>query len=382
MNIADELNVWSDETARAYNLIANEYGENAPAFYAQSDLTKIKSSPRIFIMGINPGSGGTYKEQCEKGNDYWNLDGKPMDGYHLLKGNPAWKNKEAWSFWTRLTRFFPDGNALLSDDGDCVVTNATFFATPNVKSLLPGLLAKTLPYTLKLIEILRPKLLVVLSGKSLLNMIKKCGGGQIEYSSAFTSYKRIFTGRLCGIPCCGVPHPSASLFMEECELIKKVITHIYNDEAVNQKECQPLLDAIVERKKRNGTPKEEMAELYNVVTLRMDALPYRKYESGRNYNRYDLDNGLQLTVANNSTTHGIGIRLKKWNVKNDLDKISIPHIAEMLGCFDKFSYVTEPQWLGFKDFKNVMTKGDIEHTANGLVDEIKHLVDEINSFLI
>lgn len=53
-----------------------------------------------------------------------------------------------------------------------------------------------------------------------------------------------------------------------------------------------------------------------------------------------------------------------------------------LGCFDKFSYVTEPQWLGFKDFKNVMTKGDIEHTANGLVDEIKHLVDEINSFLI
>ena len=98
------LTTWAAQTAEAYDRIARAYGDDAPAFYTQSDLTKINDSPRVFIMGINPGSNGSYKKQCE--DEYWQLGGKSMDGSHLLKGNPSWSNRFDWPYWQRLYRLF------------------------------------------------------------------------------------------------------------------------------------------------------------------------------------------------------------------------------------------------------------------------------------
>ena len=209
-----QLNTWAAKTAEAYDRIARTYGNNAPAFYTQSDLTKINDSPHVFVMGINPGSGGTYKEQCE--SEYWQLGGKPMDGTHLLKGNPSWSKRFDWSYWQRIYRLFDSNPHPLDDGTDFIVTNATFFATPKAKNLLPQLLAETLPYTLELIEIARPRMIVVLSGNSLLKTIKAhcdATGWRLEYSQTFASLGNIFTGHLEGIPCCGIPHPSACLFL-------------------------------------------------------------------------------------------------------------------------------------------------------------------------
>ena len=58
MDIQKELRKWADKTAKGYVSIANEDGKEAPSFYTQSDLTKIAASPKIIILGINPGSGG------------------------------------------------------------------------------------------------------------------------------------------------------------------------------------------------------------------------------------------------------------------------------------------------------------------------------------
>ena len=154
--------------------------------------TKINDSPHVFVMGINPGSGGTYKEQCE--SEYWQLGGKPMDGTHLLKGNPSWSKRFDWSYWQRIYRLFDSNPHPLDDGTDFIVTNATFFATPKAKNLLPQLLAETLPYTLELIEIARPRMIVVLSGNSLLKTIKAhcdATGWRLEYSQTFASLGNI-----------------------------------------------------------------------------------------------------------------------------------------------------------------------------------------------
>ena len=128
-----QLNTWAAKTAEAYDKIAHTYN-NAPAFYTQSDLTKINDSPSVLVMGINPGSGGTYQEQCK--SEYWQLGGKPMDGTHLLKGNPSWSNRSDWAYWQRIYRLFDVDPHPLDYEADFIVTNATFFATPKAKKRL------------------------------------------------------------------------------------------------------------------------------------------------------------------------------------------------------------------------------------------------------
>lgn len=316
-----QLNTWAAKTAEAYDKIAHTYN-NAPAFYTQSDLTKINDSPCVFIMGINPGSDGSYKKQCE--DEYWQLGGKSMDGTHLLKGNPSWSNRSDWAYWQRIYRLFDVDPHPLDYEADFIVTNATFFATPKAQNLLPQLLAATLPYTLELIEITRPRMIVVLSGNSLLKAIKAhCDvtGRRLEYAQAFASFGSIYTGQLEGIPCCGIPHPSACLFREERELMRKVVTQTYRCESITADAYRDLLHSIKQRRNAKGLSKEEMATLFELLIARMQSLPYLVYEScAKKFSRYDLCNGLQLTIANNSTTHCIAIRSKNYKGEKTLTR--------------------------------------------------------------
>ena len=383
MKINTRLNTWAAQTAEAYDKIARTYGDDAPAFYTQSDLTKIDDFPRVLVMGINPGSGGTYKEQCE--SEHWQLGGKPMDGTHLLKGNPRWGKRFGWPYWQRIYRLFDANPHPLDHDDEFIATNATFFATPKAKNLLPQLLAETLPYTLELIEITRPRMIVVLSGKSLLKAIKAhcdATGRRLEYVQTFASLGSIFTGHLEGIPCCGIPHPSASLFREERELMRMVVTQMYLGENVTADACQDLLHRIRQRRKAKGLPKEYWAALFDALIARMNDLPYLAYESKeKKVSRYDLCNSLQLTIANNSNTHAIAIRHKDYKGEKDIDQIPIPHVRELLECLDKANYANTPVWLGTKDFNTLTMENDIESLADSLVNEITELVNELYKIL-
>lgn len=383
MKMNAQLNTWAAKTAEAYDRIACAYGDDAPAFYTQSDLTKINDSPHVLIMGINPGSPGSYRKQCE--DECWQLGGKPMDGVHLLKGNPLWSNRFDWPYWQRIYRLFDANPHPLDHDNEFIVTNATFFATPKAKNLLPQLLAETLSYTLELIEITRPRMIVVLSGKSLLKAIKahcNATGRRLEYSQTFASLGSIFTGHLEGISCCGIPHPSASLFREERELMRKVVTQTYRGGNVMADVCQDLLHRIKQRRKAKGLTIEEMAILFDALVARMQDLPYHMYESKeKKFSRYDLCNGLQLTIANTSTTHGLAIRPKDYKEGKNIDQIPMPCVRELLECFDKVNYANTQAWLGLKDFNTLTIGKDIESLADSLVNEITELVNELCKIL-
>ena len=172
------------------------------------------------------------------------------------------------------------------------------------------------------------------------------------------------------------------LFREERELMRKVVTQIYCCESITADAYQDLLHSIKQHRNAKGLSKEEMNALFDALIVRMQKRPYLVYEScEKKFSRYDLCNGLQLTIANNSTTHCIAIRPKDYKGEKDIDQIPIPYVRELLECFDKVNYVNTPIWLGVKDFSILTMENDIEGLADSLVDEVEKLISEIYKIL-
>ena len=228
MDIQKELRKWADKTAKGYVSIANEDGKEAPSFYTQSDLTKIAASPKIIILGINPGSGGTYISQ--KDNPNWGLGGKDMDGEHLIQGNyckneagnPNWSDRNKWQYWNRLKASFggvKPGNPLENEES-FVVTNMSFFNSREVKQLPYDLLLKSIPYSLDLINLLKPKYILFLGGAGILDKLKRVNRNNNLFEMDYKLIKpRVYKGQFNGIPFMAVPHPSAHLKREERQTV-------------------------------------------------------------------------------------------------------------------------------------------------------------------
>lgn len=232
MSIQKELKKWADKAAKGYVSIANEYGEDAPSFYTQSDLTKLSDSPDIIVVGINPGSEGLYcKQKIQSG---WELNGSDMDGEHLIHGNyfknngiSSWSNRNKWAFWNRLKAYFKDvksGNPLDKEE-NFVVTNMSFFNSKKANQLSYNLLFKTIPYSLELIKILAPRHIIFLGGVGMLDKLKRVNRNNMLFEMNYEILKpRVYKGQLNGIPFLAVPHPSAHLKREERQIVIDCIT--------------------------------------------------------------------------------------------------------------------------------------------------------------
>ena len=237
MDIQKELRKWADKTAKGYVSIANVEGENAPSFYTQSDLTKISDPPEVIVLGINPGSGGTYNSQKENTN--WGLGGKDMDGEHLIQGNfcknetgnPNWSDRNKWHYWNRLKAYFrgvKTGNPL-EDEKNFVVTNMSFFNSKEAKQLPLDLLIKTIPYSLDLIKVLKPKHILFLGGVRMLDKLNKVNQNNMLFDMNYEMIKpRVYKGQFNEVPFLAVPHPSARLKREERQTIVDSITDFMN----------------------------------------------------------------------------------------------------------------------------------------------------------
>lgn len=366
---------WADRTANFYNKVAEQLGNNTPAFYTQSPLSNLTYPPKVLIIGINPGSGGSYIEQ--RNSPIWKLNGSPVDGLHLMKGNPYWSDRNLWLYWKRLRQMFGENNNPLDNEKEYIVTNASFFATFKAKELDKTILKKTIPYSIELIKILKPQFILVLSGKSLLKTmaeIDKC----IHYTQPFHSYSNVFIGNIYGIRCCGVPHPSASLLCEERILIRKVISQVYNKENIIKEKYESLLTTINKRKNSPTLSDDTIFKLYQAIVAH--DFPYKYYEKKDKYQRYDLQNGLQLTIACNSRTKAIAIRPKTYKGKKDIDQIPIPRIGEIFNYLEEIGYVSAPSWLAVKYLTHLVFD-DINIEADRLIKEIIETIEKIHQIL-
>lgn len=250
-----ELKEWADRTANKYDELAKSDAKYDLAFYTQSDLTQLNTNPNVVVMGINPGSVGSYSDQRAQTNEYWRLNGR-MDGKHLLMGNPNWENRNSWHYWNRLVAFF----ALCENDffNNSVITNASFFNTRKFDELPNELYRKTIPWTIELIDILQPKMVVCLSGKNCFDKIKH---GMPEFESR-SIWKWISCGKLNGKTYIGVPHPSyQSLTREDYGVIKTVIAYSathddlfsLSDDAIKE-QFSEVIKKAEDRRKENNSP--------------------------------------------------------------------------------------------------------------------------------
>lgn len=187
-----KLKEWSKETVDFYLDEIKKVGEkDATSFYNQSDLSRVRVC-ELMILGINPGMGCQYSDWGERGN---------VNSDYLYYGNPCFKGKSNEVVISELyEKYDPDKNIRgwdlikkmhrileKSEKGEIlkhldrfVLSNMIFFGTTEEKYIPKGIdKEKCAEQTLNLIEILKPKVIVLL-GKECRNLFKKVAGIQME----------------------------------------------------------------------------------------------------------------------------------------------------------------------------------------------------------
>jgi hypothetical protein len=289
--IQEKLNEWADRTVCTYKRIIDESNIDA-AFYTQTPLDRITESPELIVMGINPGSTGSYHRQIEEGT--------VIDGKYLLKGNPCWEEHKKWRYWNKcidtLNKAFPN----CDKDNQCIFTNATFMGTLKANEI-SGRMFDAFLCTMELIDILEPKYVICLSGRECFKRIEN-SGKQFEY---IRLSDRVLVGRIDKIDkivYIGIPHPSAHLSREERSYIQNVILFIKKNSNHSLKEIEFLVGnepnlrpgAIV---RRNCSYEEATSVMIKVKAWAKDNLPHVATEENRDWVKFHLNENLVFQVV-------------------------------------------------------------------------------------
>lgn len=176
-----ELMAWADRTADAYHNLATDtnYPDCNKAFYTQSDLRKLTTTPDLLILTINPNgnAGYTGKDGYEGqvDNQTWKdlgLNGR-MTGEILIKGNPLYSTREQWRLWKRLRHIFRCGGIeqVLDDESRYAYTELVLFNTKKAE-YIPKQAYSLIPHTIELIDILQPKQILCVGSGTCLPVIK------------------------------------------------------------------------------------------------------------------------------------------------------------------------------------------------------------------
>lgn len=212
-NIQNELQQWAEKAVGKFNELSKETGIG---YYQQSPLDIIYKPIETLICGINPGSGSS--AVC-------------MTPEKFLEGNEEWENRfvsdeenatitKDWAKFFGGVHYFVCGDQLrhnkgFDDDAKTVWTNLTPFATPDTKGLGVELYEKTIPYTLDLIKILRPKKIILLGFDTFDKILRY---GKIEKGEVIAipivkdkiGKGVLEVGSIYDIPTIQQPHPSRS----------------------------------------------------------------------------------------------------------------------------------------------------------------------------
>lgn len=386
MNIQEEIVKWAEKTVREYHEIASRKEVNL-AYYTQSDLSLISEEPELMIVGINPGSGGTYKEQCENKN--WSyLYNNNQDENHLLKGNycreedkpSSWDIHKKWKYWAGLKRCLSNTNlnAIIDDDSKIIVTNASFFSTKRANGISDSLLIETIPYTLDLINITNPKHLIFLSGKSCFERLHRLSKSsnliQFEYKYVCGN---IYIGKLKGKLCVGIPHPTYKT-NEELNLVASIIPFLFS--ITNYKDidiesiCKECTEQVKKYEERIHNKKRQIkiSDVRILVEKVISECNLEAYEE-KNH-RYKLNGKYGITITDKGKGY-IAIRHIDYDTKgydNNQDK-EVHKLKEMLK--GRGYNTSEKVWIGTKMFSQFGNNDN--QIIEGICKEIKDLKEEI-----
>lgn len=383
--LQNSLEDWAQETIEAYHMIAQEVNL---AFYTQSDLSILRESPELAIVGINPGGKEKDTYEGQRKNKHWSyLYNNPLelDKNHLLKGNYCheegkssyWEEHKKWSYWSRLKHCLEKTylKDVIDDDSKIIVTNASFFSTPTAKEIEEWLLEKTIPYTLELIKITTPKHLIFLSGNKCFKRLDRLSKNTLKFE-----YKQIcgniYVGNLNGKLCIGIPHPAYKT-TEELNLIASVMSFVINqknykdiDVEVIKKECSEQIRAYEERiinhNKTSGSINKNQIVIQVISRLKtiFDENSLVEKQEPKLY-RFKLNDELILTITSKEQGY---IAIRGIDKNNDLtDKYS-----QILKRFEFLPI--DKVWLGKKNFKAF--GNSVEEVVNTIVEEVAKIKTE------
>ena len=173
-----DLKKWAEKVINEISPIARKLNKDFYPFQSA-----VKNNPEILFLGLNPGGGSTYESQSKK--DEWefinsydeeNQPIKMMKPERLLNGNPFFdKNSEDWKYIKGLRRILLFNEALNSDN--YVLGNYYYLSTADFKEAEKvehkEVIEKCKGLTYEMINLIRPKLIVILGTSKGIDQLKE-----------------------------------------------------------------------------------------------------------------------------------------------------------------------------------------------------------------
>ena len=241
----EEIVNWANVYVPRFNKLSKVFQTH---YYTQSPLDSIHDTVDLMIIGINP-----------KG--YFGNGERELTVEEFLKGNPCWEkrfnddgtiNKKEWKY-NQGARFFMGyddfrHNDSIDNDKKTVWTNLSPFESENGSSdLKKELMEEGIRGTLALIEILRPKRIVLLETNAfqVIEETLDSNSDVIEYSSVFSNIKAK-VGRIYNIPTISLSHPSKTGGWEVSNKFNSMFVFIHGlAEITNKRDTiKPLKDVV------------------------------------------------------------------------------------------------------------------------------------------
>lgn len=367
-DLQQKLLVWAEQVVNEYNPIAQSEKVN---YYTQSDLTQIKESPNLLLLGINPGSAGG--------------DGKQLSAEEFLKGNPEYPQKDSWVMWQRLCRLFSQGDMqeMLQNDESFVWSNVFNLNSKKESGLTnPMKLPKMVELTRELIRVLQPQRVLCLGGANCLYQLFPKHETTLEVLIPST----LWYTKLGSTPIYGIPHTSSCYTSEQTELLGKALAFLFDaPEAERTAEMIAVkfsqeLQAYRERLK-GSDEKVFLQEVGSIVKNNTDL------ESSESKNLIYLNEYVQALIADTSD-RSLNISYREKHKQTLPKRDEIVRLLEQRKAWNGKKYVpfrkeVPCNILRIKfepELKTYMAQeGGTEDFANLISKELEALATELNN---
>ncbi len=358
MTMQDKLTKWAKNAFKFYQELDRT---ETKGFYTQTPLNDISSNPDIVVMGINPGSNGSFQ------NDY-SIE-------QFIRGNSNWAQHRSWVYIKRIEDFLKRGlgnNAenIFSNDNRIVYINASCFQTKKAGALGYNLLCKSLPFTIDLIRKLNPRLLLCLSAKKIFGIEQSF---EREYLT-----EDVLIGQLENIQIIGIPHPSGRLTNAKREYIRNVINLAIKNSHLCLKERAELIRNEISLNSDQSCiqpSNEEVTEIFEDITNQLISILGKPFELNDKTQRFELNNEIAITITKTGKGY-IGIRHISFDNKKKYSNEEYPNIQKYTDILNQYGFNVLPKngcWIGTKFFKRYGYDND--STTNNILSEIKTIID-------
>lgn len=314
----NKLIEWAEKVTRDYNQIGKSY-------YTQSDLTKIKKSPEILILGINPGSTGIAKG--------------PITADVFLKGNKNFCDREkSWHLWKNLRKILSAGDVdyLLDNESRFVFSNVYHCDSLKADGLSSDLKDKQLvKLTIELIKKLQPVRVLCLGKNDCWKVLEKTSNMKTtELIKGELNFALID-----GIPIYGIKHTSSFYTNEESAMIGKVLAALFNGQVDHDadKIAIQFKDEIKAFENRRDQLKPDNIRNYMVESAFDKYSHLQKWEIDNKW-CYVTDDIIARVASNGYVNVRHSCFDSKENYSKHIHDNKYQHREELVECLKRYGY--------------------------------------------